>query len=149
MKTVELPMNIPEIQKSIPHRFPFLLVDRVIEMETTGDRKYIKAIKCISMTDPILQGHFPNFPVVPGVIIVEGLAQAAGVLGDHLLKDGLSTCLLTEITKARFKRQVVPGDVITYEVTSSKSKGPFHWFEAIASVDGEVAAEVSLSALMK
>ena len=147
MKKVELPMDVNAIQKSIPHRYPFLLVDRVLDMNL--EEKSIRANKCISIADPILQGHFPNMPVVPGVIIVEGLAQAAGILGDHLLENGLSTCLLTEITKARFKRQVVPGDVIEYEVKESRKRSPFYWFSATAKVDGELAVEVTLSALIK
>lgn len=147
MKEFKLPMDVNDIQKSIPHRYPFLLVDRVIEMDL--EQQSIKAIKCISMSDPLLQGHFPGMPVVPGVIMVEGLAQAAGILGDHLLDDGLSTCFLTEISKARFKRQVVPGDVIEYHVQAVRKRASFYWFEAKATVKGELAVEVNLSAQIK
>src|SRR4051812_17720721 len=99
-------MDILDIQKCIPHRHPFLLIDRVLEASAN---ERIVATKNISIADPVLQGHFPGNPVLPGVIIVEACAQATAVLG-HLSYDaGLSACLLTEVTSARFRRPVVPG----------------------------------------
>lgn len=143
---VKMPMNIIEIQKILPHRFPFLLLDRVLDYEPN---KFITAIKCISITDPILQGHFPDNPVVPGVIIVEGVAQVAAVLGGLSSKEGFNTCLLTEITSTRFRRSVVPGDVLTYDVKVVKTRKQFFWFEATVRVEDEVAATVELSAILK
>ena len=145
-KAVKLPMEVKDIEKCIPHRYPFLLVDRIIEFEHL---QHITGIKCISMTDPILQGHFPENPVMPGVLIVEGIAQTAGVLGHLSLQDGFQNCLLTEISNTRFRRPVVPGDVLHYNIKVVKVRQPFFWFEAEATVDGELAAKVSLSALIK
>ena len=145
-KKFTLPMDIVEIQKCLPHRHPLLLVDRIIELVPN---EMVKGIKCISISDPILQGHFPDFPVFPGVLMVEGVAQTAGVLGHLSLADGFEKCLLTEITKTRFRRQVVPGDVLTYDIKVKKARAPFFWFEAVATVEGEVAAQIELSALMK
>jgi 3-hydroxyacyl-[acyl-carrier-protein] dehydratase len=139
-------LELVDIQKCLPHRHPFLLIDRVVELVPF---KSIKAIKCISISDPILQGHFPEFPVMPGVMIVEGMAQAAGVLGHHSMTGGFKQCLLTEIMQCRFRRQVIPGDVLVYEVKVKKSRAPFFWFDAVATVDGDMVAKVELSALMK
>lgn len=140
------PLDIIEIQKCLPHRHPFLLIDRVVELIPY---KSVKAIKCVSISDPILQGHFPGVPIMPGVILVEAMAQAAGVLGHKSLASGFTQCLLTEITSCRFRRQVVPGDVVHFDVSVKKARAPFFWFDAVASVDGDVAAKVELSALMK
>ena len=142
----KMPMDINEIPKCIPHRHPFLLIDRVLEAKA---HEFIVATKCVSMADQILQGHFPGNPVVPGVLIVEAAAQACAVLG-HLSYDaGLSACLLTEVSAARFRRPVIPGDVMRFEVRVLKRRAPFFWFDATVTVDGEPAAEVKLSAYIK
>jgi len=140
------PMDVIAIQKCIPHRHPFLFIDRVLE---AVPNERIVATKNVSIADPLLQGHFPGQPVLPGVVIVETIAQATAVLGylSHDLK--LEQCLLTEVQSARFRRQVVPGDVLRIEATLVKRRAPFFWFDAVCSVDGEPAAEVKLSALMK
>ena len=143
---LKLPMDINEIQKCIPHKFPFLLIDRVTEV-VPGER--CVALKNVSMTDPNLQGHFPGNPVMPGVLMVEAVAQAAGVLGYFTKQGGMHQCLLTEITSARFRRQVVPGDQLRIEVKVQKSRGAFFWFEALCTVGDEIAAEVTLSAYLK
>ncbi len=143
---VKLPMDIIEIQKCIPHRYPFLLIDRVLE---AVPHEYIVAIKNVSMSDPTLQGHFPGNPVMPGVLIVEAIAQAAAVLGHLSYATGLSQCLLTEVSAARFRRPVVPGDVMRFEVHVAKRRPPFFWFDAKCLIDGEVAAEVKISAFIK
>jgi len=145
-KKFNLPMDIMAIQECLPHRHPLLLVDRIVELVPYES---VKGIKCISISDPILRGHFPDFPVFPGVLIVEGVAQTAGVLGHMSLADGFEKCLLTEISKTRFRKQVVPGDVLTYDVKVKKARAPFFWFEAVATVDGDVVAQIELSALMK
>jgi 3-hydroxyacyl-[acyl-carrier-protein] dehydratase len=142
----EMPMGIPEIQQCIPHRPPFLLVDRVTEVYPG---KSIVGIKNISISDPILSGHFPGRPIVPGVVMIEGLAQAAAVLGHLTIPNGIASCMLTEISETRFRRQVIPGDVLRYDVKVLKSRNHFYWFEGIASVDGETAVQTTLSAYLK
>ena len=142
---VTLPMDVVAIQRAIPHRYPFLFIDRVIEAKPFGG---IVAIRNITISDPALQGHFPGNPIVPGVVIVEGAAQAAAVLG-ALSKGGLSECLFTEITEARFRKPVVPGDVLKYEIRLTKHRGAFFWFDAVMTVDGAEVATVKFSALMK
>jgi len=135
-------MNIEEIKQLVPHRYPFLLIDRVLEWKF-GER--IIAIKNISASEPILQGHFPNHPVVPGVLIVEAMAQASAVLG-RLTSPESSSVLLTEIGAARFRRQVVPGDVLRLEVDVVRHRKPFFWFAGRALVDNELVTEVKFSA---
>jgi 3-hydroxyacyl-[acyl-carrier-protein] dehydratase len=142
---VKMPMDVVAIQKAIPHRYPFLFIDRVLEA-TAYER--IVAIRNITISDPALQGHFPGNPIVPGVVIVEGAAQAAAVLG-ALSRGGLSECLFTEITEARFRKPVVPGDVLTYVITLTRHRGAFFWFEAVMTVDGAEVSTVKFSALMK
>jgi len=143
---VKLPMDVVAIQKCIPHRFPFLLVDRVIAF---APNEFIKAIRNVSFSDPILQGHFPKNPVYPGVHIIEGLAQSAAVFGHLSTEGGCSTCLLTEVSEARFRKPVVPGDTLRYECHSVKRRSPFFWFESKAFVDNQLVATVNFSALMK
>ena len=143
---LKLPMNITDIQQCIPHRYPFLLIDRIVEA-VPGER--IVAIKNVSIGDPMLQGHFPGNPVVPGVLIVEGMAQAAAVLGHLSYEKGLNSCLLTEVSQARFRRPVIPGDVMRFDITVVKRRPPFFWFDAKCTVEGEPAADVKLSAFIK
>lgn len=140
---LKMPMDILAIQKCIPHRYPFLLIDRVLE---AVPHERIVATKNVSFSDQILQGHFPGNPVFPGVLIIEAMAQAAGVLGHLSFEGGLTRCLLTEVTYARFRRPVVPGDVMKFDVRLTKRRAPFFWFDTTCYVGDEVAAEVKLSA---
>ena len=142
----KMPMDIAAIQKCIPHRYPFLLIDRVLE---AVPHERIVAIKNVSFSEPLLQGHFPGNPIFPGVLIVEALAQAAAVLGHLSYEKGLIQCLLTEVTSARFRRPVVPGDTMKFDVRVAKRRQPFFWFDTTCTVDGELTAEVKLSAAMK
>ena len=146
MKNFVLPMDIRAIMEAIPHRYPFLLIDRVIEAIPL---EKVVALKNVSSTEPALQGHFPGNPVFPGVMLIEGLAQASAVLGHLSYENGLKECLLTEIKEARFRKPVVPGDVVRYEVTVTKRRLPFFWFDATAYVGDEVVATTKISALMK
>ncbi len=142
-----LPIELPDIKKAIPHRYPFLLLDRVVALSPL---KSITAIKNISASDPILQGHFPDFPVFPGVLLVEALAQAAGVLGYYSLGNKeLKEVLLTEVNNCRFRLKVVPGDQVVLTVNVTKHRSPFFWYEGIAEVNGKLAAKVDISAMMK
>jgi len=136
-------MDFSEIQKYLPHRYPFLLIDRVLSVRA---REYITGIKMVSSLDPYLQGHFPGNPVMPGVLMVEALAQASAILGRISKPEECDTCLLTEINETRFRRLVIPGDVLRLDVRLVKSRQTFYWFEGEATVDGEIAAAAKFTA---
>lgn len=142
----KLPLDTLAIQQCIPHRYPFLLIDRIVELVP---HQRIVAIKNVSIADPILQGHFPQSPVYPGVLIIEGLAQASAVLGHFSRSEGFHQVLLTEVSKARFKFKVEPGDTLHYEIKVEKQRSPFFWFEGVAKVGDQVVASSHFSALMK
>ena len=129
-------LNTQEIMEILPHRSPFLLVDTIEEM-VPGER--IVGKKCVTFNEPFFTGHFPGNPVMPGVLIVEALAQAGAVLilsqDDHKGK----TAYFAGLDKVRFKRKVVPGDVLTLEVTAGTFKGAIGKSSCVAKVDGEVA----------
>ena len=131
-----------EIQRLIPHRYPFLLVDRVLEVEP-GQR--IVAIKNVSANEPFFQGHFPGLPIMPGVLIVEALAQAGAVLFMAQEENRGLLTLFAGIDGLRFRRQVVPGDQLRLEVEFTMRRGPIGKGRARATVDGEVAAEGELT----
>lgn len=139
-------MGVGEIMRCIPHRYPFLLVDRIVEIEANQS---IVGEKNVSISEPILQGHFPNNPIFPGVLIVEGMAQVSAVLAKYTLSSEYKNIFLTEVQSARFKRVVVPGDTIRYELTLDKARAPFYWFKGVAKVDGQVAATANFSARIK
>lgn len=139
----QLPMGIAEIQQCLPHRYPFLLVDRVLGY-SKGES--IVALRSISSSDPMLQGHFPGNPIVPGVILIEGLAQASAILGKLTKGVECSTCLLMEINETRFRRQVIPGDQLEYRITVEKMRKDFFWFLGEAFVGTELAARAKFSA---
>ena len=130
-------MDIKDIMNTIPHRSPFLLVDRVEEMETG---KRILAKKCVTYNEPFFAGHFPQEPVMPGVLIIEALAQAGAiwVLSDEANKGRIA--FLGGVNKAKFRGKVVPGDVLSLEVEIIKVKGPVGVGKGTAKVDGKVVA---------
>jgi 3-hydroxyacyl-[acyl-carrier-protein] dehydratase len=135
-------LNIDEIQKILPHRPPFLLLDRVEELEP-GKRAVGR--KCVTMNEPFFQGHFPGKAVMPGVLILESLAQAGAIC--MLTVEGNEGRLVYfgGMDRVKFKRQVVPSDVLTLEVEITKSKGSFGVGTATAYVDGKVAVEAVLT----
>jgi 3-hydroxyacyl-[acyl-carrier-protein] dehydratase len=136
-------MDINEIQQIIPHRYPMLLIDRVIELEPL---KKIVAIKNVTMNEQVFQGHFPGAPVYPGVYIIEAMAQAGAVLLFREVPDRESKLLFfTGIEEARFRRPVVPGDQMRLEVTVLKYKMGYAKLRAEAYVDGQLAAEAVIS----
>ena len=131
-----------EIMEIIPHRYPFLLIDTIEELER-GVRGVGR--KCVSMNEPFFQGHFPGNPVMPGVLIIEALAQvgAVALLSQPEWKG--RTAYFAGIDKARFRQKVVPGDVLTLETVILKVKGPVGVGKAVAAVNGKVAAEAELT----
>lgn len=130
-------LDIKEIMSVIPHRSPFLLVDRVEEMEVG---KSIKAKKCVTYNEPFFAGHFPQEPVMPGVLIIEALAQAGAVCALSAEENKGKIAFLGGINKAKFRGKVVPGDVLTLEVEMIKIKGPVGVGKGTATVDGKVVA---------
>ena len=143
--TLALPLEAAEIMRILPHRYPFLLVDRVVELEP-GKRAV--AFKQVTANEPQFTGHFPGRPIMPGVLMVEALAQTAGVavltLDEYRGKIGL----FAGIDECRFRRLVVPGDALRLEVTVEKLRGMFGRVRAVASVDGEIAVEATLSIII-
>lgn len=145
------PTDIFEIYKLLPHRYPFLMVDRVTAYEAG---KWLTAYKNVTANEPCFAGHFPEHPVFPGVLMLEALAQAAGILtfktnealennkGDYLY-------LFAGVNKARFKRMVIPGDVLKLEVEVLRHRKDFGIFKATATVDGFVACEAELLSARK
>jgi len=135
-------IDIQGIMKIIPHRYPFLLVDRVLEM----DHDRILALKNVTFNEPFFPGHFPGVPVMPGVLIVEALAQAGGIMVLHDDPDREKRLIyFTGIDKCRFRRPVVPGDQLLLEVTMLRRRARFGVLKGIARVGDEVAAEAELS----
>jgi 3-hydroxyacyl-[acyl-carrier-protein] dehydratase len=142
---IALPLEAAGIMRILPHRYPFLLIDRVVELEP-GRRAV--AIKQVTANEPHFTGHFPGRPIMPGVLMVEALAQTAGVallaLEEHRGKLGL----FAGIDDCRFKRMVLPGDTLRLEVTVEKLRGMFGRVRAVATVDGETAVEATLSIII-
>ena len=130
-------MDIKEIMEIIPHRQPFLLIDRIEELEP-GKRAVGK--KCVTYNEPFFNGHFPQEPVMPGVLIVEALAQVGAVAILSQPENKGKTAYFGGIDKAKFKKKVVPGDVLVLELEIVKQKGPIGVGKATATVDGKVAA---------
>lgn len=134
-------LGIKEIQEIIPHRYPFLLIDKVEELE---EGKRVVAYKNVTMNEYFFQGHFPQEPVMPGVLIIEALAQAGAVAMLKMEKYQGKTAYFTGIDKAKIRRKVVPGDVLKLEVEIIKIKGPAGIGKAIASVEGKTAVQAEL-----
>jgi 3-hydroxyacyl-[acyl-carrier-protein] dehydratase len=142
-------MDIHQILKKLPHRYPFLLVDRVLSIEK-GVR--IQALKNVTINEPFFTGHFPNRPVFPGVLILEALAQTAALLSFDAMDaepDDQSVVYFAGIDGARFKRPVEPGDQLIFEVDMLRNKGGIYKFKAKASVDGQLACEAELMCALR
>jgi len=143
--------NVVDIQNILPHRYPFLLVDRITEL-TAGE--YIEGFKNVSISEPVFQGHFPDHPIYPGVMILEGMAQAGGVLAfksmDNASQEEIENKVVyfMSIDKAKFRVPVTPGDQLVYKINVMKQKGPVWQLEAKAYVDGKVVAQAELKAMI-
>ncbi len=139
-------LSTAEIQKVIPHRWPFLLVDRIVEEDR--ERGYIRGQKGVTASEWFFQGHFPEMPVMPGVLQVEALAQTLGVYVGRLEQFAGQLGLFAGIDECRFRRIVQPGDTLTLEVTIEKLGRRMCKARAVASVDGDVACQGLISAIM-
>ncbi|MGF3105698.1 3-hydroxyacyl-ACP dehydratase FabZ [Rossellomorea sp. DUT-2] len=134
-------LDINQIKEIIPHRYPFLLVDRILEVE---DGKKAVGIKNVTANEEFFNGHFPEYPVMPGVLIVEALAQVGAVAMLKVEDNRGRLAFFTGIDKCRFKRQVKPGDQLRLEVEMIRFKGPIGKGKGVATVDGEVACELEM-----
>jgi len=147
--TTPTTMDIHDILKRLPHRYPILLVDRVVEL-VKGER--IRAIKNVSINEPFFLGHFPHRPVMPGVLILEAMAQAATLLAIEsvgITLDEKSVVYFAGIDGARFKRPVEPGDQLVLEVTLGRAKAGIYKFKGVTRVGNEVACEAELMCTMR
>ncbi|MGR8931088.1 MAG: 3-hydroxyacyl-ACP dehydratase FabZ [Gammaproteobacteria bacterium] len=135
-------LDILQIQELLPHRYPFLLIDKVVECEPSAR---LVAVKNVTFNEPFFQGHFPGQPIMPGVLIMEALAQATALLTSQSANLGKGTVyFLAGIDNARFKRQVVPGDQLTLQVSYVKHKRHLWSFDCRAEVDGDLAASAQI-----
>ena len=139
-------LNVEEIMSLLPHRYPFLMVDRVIDYSITEEHKTLKAIKNISFNEPFFQGHFPGKPVLPGVLILEAMAQATGVLAFTMVgkPNPGELYYFASIDHARFRHPVVPGDQLVLNVEFLKEKRGIASFKGVATVDGNVVCSADL-----
>ena len=144
-------LNVTQIQKILPHRFPFLLIDRVTEMKS-GES--IVGYKNVSISEPVFQGHFPDHPIYPGVMIVEGMAQAGGVLAFKSLSEEAQqdaenkVVYFMSIDKCKFRAPVTPGDKLEYHITVIKHRGNIWVLKGEAFVDGNLVTEAELKAMI-
>ena len=139
-------LDINEIKKIIPHRYPFLLVDKILECD---DDTRIVGIKNVTGNEPFFPGHFPEFPVMPGVLVVEAMAQVACILALRILKkEGHASVFFTGIDGVKFRKPVVPGDTLRMELTKIKQRGELFRFQGQALVGETVVTEGQLQAIL-
>ena len=138
-------LNNRQIQDIIPHRYPFLLVDKIVDMEPG---KWAKGIKCVTANETQFQGHFPGNPIMPGVLMIEALAQVGAVCALSLPENKGKLALFGGIKEARFRQQVVPGDVLELSCEIIKQRGPVGVGKAVATVDGKTAVTAELTFML-
>ncbi len=137
-------MDINEIMQYLPHRYPFLLVDRIIDLQPG---KSITGIKNVTFNEPFFQGHFPGQPIMPGVLIIEAMAQVAGIAAFSSGMEGKAVYFMS-IEKAKFRRPVVPGDQLRLEIKVLQQRGNVWKFSGAATVEGKVASEADFTAMV-
>ncbi len=137
-------LNQPEIQKLLPHRYPFLLIDRIVELEP--DVKAI-GLKNVTINEPFFQGHFPTIPIMPGVLIIEAMAQVAGLLAFHSGVKGTSVYFMS-IEKAKFRKPVIPGDQLRLEIKVLKRRNNVWRFSGEAYVNDNLVSESEFTAMI-
>ena len=139
--------DIQKILASLPHRYPFLLVDRIVSID--GDRSCV-GIKNVTINEPHFMGHFPGRPVMPGVLIIEGMAQTAGAIciAAQSAEGPPPVVYFMTIDKAKFRKPVLPGDRLEYHMTRVNQRRSMHWFSGRATVDGQVVCEAEISAML-
>ena len=139
-------IDIHQILRLLPHRYPFLLVDRILELTP---RESITALKNVTMNEPFFQGHFPDFPVMPGVLIIEALAQTAALLTFSEERQENSVYYFAGIDGARFKKPVLPGDQLIMTAKLERGRAGIYKFQVQATVDGELAAEANITCAVR
>lgn len=147
---MDLPLKYEDIIKILPHRYPFLLVDKVIEMEMG---KRVVGIKNVTANEPFFEGHFPGNPIMPGVLIIEAMAQVGGVLArlsvpDVMEREDMGEIFFVSMDKVKFRKPVVPGDQIRFENEALRTGGRIWKMAGKAFVDGELVAEANLVAVI-
>lgn len=140
-------VDINRLMKLLPHRYPFLLIDKIVDID--ADNSAV-GIKNVTINEPCFQGHFPGFPVMPGVLLIEGMAQTAGAIcvnaqGEHYRPQ---LVYFMSIDKAKFRKPVLPGDQLRYYVRKIRNRGPVWRFACEAKVDGNLVAEAEISAMI-
>lgn len=139
-------LDVQKIKEIIPHRYPFLLVDKVTEME---EGKRVVGLKNVSANEPFFEGHFPEYPVMPGVLILEALAQVGAIAVLDMEENQGKIGFLAGVDKCRFKKEVKPGDQLQLEVEILRMKGPIGKGKGVATVDGKVACEAEITFAIK
>ena len=137
--------DLREILKLLPHRYPFLMVDKIIEID--GDNSAI-GIKNVTVNEPQFTGHFPDHPIMPGVLLVEGMAQTAGAICARKSGSGSDLVYFMTIDNARFRKPVIPGDRVEFHVVKQKQRGNIWKFHCDAKVDGHLVAEADIGAMI-
>jgi 3-hydroxyacyl-[acyl-carrier-protein] dehydratase len=139
--------DIARVLKLLPHRYPFLMIDRIVDID--GDNSAV-GIKNVTINEPCFQGHFPGFPVMPGVLLIEGMAQTAGAICVAALGETYQPRIVyfMSIDRAKFRRPVVPGDRVEFHVRKIRNRGPVWRFAGEAKVDGNLVAEAEISAMI-
>ena len=140
-------LGIEEIMKTLPHRYPFLLVDRILEME---EKKRIVGLKNVTINEPFFQGHFPGHPIMPGVLIIEAMAQVGGILLMGQIEGYESKVVyFMSLDNVKFRRPVRPGDQLRFELDMIQIRGMVCKMHGVAKVDGEVVCEADMAAMVR